>query len=166
MVQHFQDFLLCPGPPFFITTRQLFLIHHFGGEKGQLLRMLRVRRLRGLDLREVDGPDVAGTEAVEEAEVRQGERVRGAADGVPARVAGGGGGAWLWGGREGEDVVGRGGGGSPGGLGAGASRTVDVGSVSGGAGGGGGVEAHALKVVCQVVKPRLHGSHKLLNNEE
>lgn len=52
-------------------------------------------------------------------------------------------------------MVGRGGGGSPGGLGAGASGTVDVGSVSG----GGGVEAQALKVVCQVVKPWLHGSH-------
>lgn len=106
MIQHFQNLPFGLGPPFLVPAGELLLIHDLGRKESVG---------RGLfELGEVDGADVAGAEAVEEAEVGEGGD---AAEGVGGFGVGGGGG---------------------GPVGAGAGGAVDVG------GGGGGVEAHAF----------------------
>lgn len=66
VVQHFQYLPLRRRPPFLVTAGELPLVHDLGGED-------RVGAGGALELGEVDGADVAGAEAVEEADVGEGE---------------------------------------------------------------------------------------------
>lgn len=68
VVQHFEDFPLGFGATFFTPAGELLLVHHFGGKEAAL----GVGRC-GLDLCQVDGADVAGTEPEDEAEVGEAE---------------------------------------------------------------------------------------------
>ncbi|GMP87843.1 hypothetical protein CsSME_00040055 [Camellia sinensis var. sinensis] len=109
MVQHFQNFLVCP---------RCFSVDG-----------------SALELSQVDRADVAGAEAVDESEVRERDLARGgcgsgAADCVPAGIAGGSVGLCGCGGDGGAEVADGGGSGSPGCLGAGAGGGESDGSQS------------------------------------
>lgn len=91
MIQQFQYFPLSPRPPFFTPTRQFLLVHHFRGEHHTNITNIVIIIVMILELGQVDGADVAGAEAVCEAEVGGGEVARGGlgsdpVDGGPTRV--------------------------------------------------------------------------------
>lgn len=123
MIQHFQNFPLCPRSAFLVPPRQVLLLHH----------LRREHRAAGssafLGHRQVDGAHVAGAEAAREVEVGEGE------------------GALEEGGRVGLGVGEWGvevGGGWGGGWGAEACAAFDF--------CGGGSEAEAVEVVGEVLR--------------
>lgn len=123
MIQHFQNFPLCPRSAFLVPPRQVLLLHHLRREHRAVVTFLG----HG----EVDGAHVAGAEAAREAEVGEGE-----GEGAVGLEVGGG-----WGGYYG--------GGGGGGGGAEACAAFDF---SGGGGGGGGSEAEAMEVVGKILR--------------
>lgn len=127
VIQHFQNFPLCPRSAFLVPPRQVLLLHHLRREHGTATFFF--------GLRQIDGTHVAGAEAAREAEVREGERPRT----VDERGAGVGGWRVRLGVREWRVEEVRGGGGRDGGC-FGAETCAAFGGV-------GGSEAETVKVV-------------------